>query len=500
MSFRSNIFGQMKTVPNLISTTFMEGIGTTTTKSLLASKLGIAEANILEFLKEGDSITAKINAPYNLPSQFPTKAFKDVEGQAQKTTTQGYLRSGIQVFYSTSLNALGARTFLGTGSLAYCVIPNVVTVDPYPGYYIFDLDGKPNLNQLTVCFPLAWQTSNAGNPHQEAQYVIDNGGTVTYGNPQDYDFLITKPSKPTNLNLIAIKGTLAKFSFTSTTSVNPILRHEIYINGVYKGNVKVGEDYVSFDLPSTQYSVTIQTVDTYFNRSILSTPLIVNTLSEAHSGLNSIYELQGASPGIIADSYVSGNGIVTGEYTQGVLEGKVKAKAIYLGLRGSIQVPNKGITKKATFNIWMRKEFNADTYRSGFARFNNSNAQGHYRYSNNNIYSDNFSSVRKTMGSGLIADITTAMHMVTITADQDTNQWKFYQNGVLYTTSSVGDLFNNIWDIFEIGTSGLAFTSPTNTLSWYGWAEQIMFFHKALTQTEIDYWYNGGLGRVPVLT
>lgn len=236
-------------------------------------------------------------------------------------------------------------------------------------------------------------------------------------------------------------------------------------------------------------------VDEYYNRSDFSDELLINTEpSEPYDKLTAVLNFNETSGNILTDSYGFADAQLSGNFILNQA-GQV-GNAIRLNSAGSIQIPLKklGFQDKVSINFWLKKDINGSVSESGWLRCNNSNAQGHYKYSNGRVYTDVFCSSRGDFADAF--DIT-QMHMITITAERAGNM-VMYRNASQIYSRSVGNSFDNFWDIFELGTSGRSVLGQTG-INWAGLVEQLIFFHKVLNQAEIDYWYNSGAGRAPVL-
>ncbi len=84
---------------------------------------------------------------------------------------------------------------------------------------------------------------------------------------------------------------------------------------------------------------------------------------------------------------------------------------------------------------------------------------------------------------------------MTITADYNNKEVKFYLDGSLrYTYNAPGTMVPNLYyDNLQLGSYS---TSPYAT--WKGNMDEFSIWNTILTQDEITYLYNKGLGKAPL--
>lgn len=155
-----------------------------------------------------------------------------------------------------------------------------------------------------------------------------------------------------------------------------------------------------------------------------------------------------------------------------------------------LEIPNPGITTKASFSCWLKldQHIPGNASRSGIGDFNTKNSHSHYPFTDGNIYLSLFTSVRKTITTNVIPD-RTVWHMFTVTADADLNEWKFYLNDQLISTSTVGTL--NVHSTLFFG-----YANQNGTIyNLAGLASNIHFHNEAFTLAEVQYLFNSGKGR-----
>jgi len=187
------------------------------------------------------------------------------------------------------------------------------------------------------------------------------------------------------------------------------------------------------------------------------------------------------------DNYGSNNAISSVGVTYSA--GKVGNAAFFSGAGNSNIVYNFSgiITTKASISFWIKLTNHTPTVASktGIIYTNTGSAVSHYPFIDGNIYCSILTGTRKSVGTGIIAN-RTQWHMITVTADTVANVWKFYQNGTLVMTSTVGTLTMRSTD----GTFG----KSEAAVYLDGAIDEVAIYNIALTQAEINSLYNSGSG------
>jgi len=142
---------------------------------------------------------------------------------------------------------------------------------------------------------------------------------------------------------------------------------------------------------------------------------------------------------------------------------------------------------QVSVNLWVKLDSHTPISigNTGLIATNTEVAATHYPYSNGTIYLAIFTNSRKTIGAGIVAD-RTQWHMVTITANSVSDVWKFYQNGTLVTTSTVGAFPSSTETLLGNSTAGY---------SLIGMLDEVTFFNEELSLSEISELYNSGNGK-----
>ena len=292
----------------------------------------------------------------------------------------------------------------------------------------------------------------------------------------------TAPSSITNLSVGNVYGAAIQLNFTAPSSTNAIDYYEVWQNGVNTGKrITASGEYVTGLTLNTAYTFQLIPVDIFFNKStsnVVSATTV--TSSVPTTGLVSYYKLDSNSN----DIYGSNNGTDT---SVSYVAGKIGYAASFNGTTSKITANFAGaISTAASISFWVKlvNHTPSDSFKTGILNITNEPSNSHYPFTDGNIYCGFFTNSRKTIGAGIVPD-RTQWHMVTVTADSISNVWKFYQNGTLVTTSTVGS-----FTMLSSGTLGKSLT----TYFLNGLLDEVAIYNTALTQTEIDLLYSSGQG------
>jgi hypothetical protein len=333
-----------------------------------------------------------------------------------------------------------------------------------------------NFNKLRIyCNPFL-QTSNNGGVDGDLIQAMSIGAIIRY--VTNY----TKPNAVVNLTSGTVYDTAIQLNFTPPSSTNAIDYYDCYANGIFKNNIIASGGYITGLAANTAYEITVISVDVFYNKSVVSNSVSgsTNTTEFPFTGLVSYYKLDSNS----IDSYDINNGADT-SVTYGV--GKIGNGALFNSNSAIININSfSGITTKASISFWIKININTptDSVLTGLMSLNTTDQNTHYPFSDGNIYMSLLTSVRKSIGVGIIGD-RTAWHMVTVTANSTTNVWKFYQNGTLVTTSTVGSLTM---------LSSICLGKSRNLYYLKGSLDEVSIYNTDLTQSQITQIYNNGNG------
>ena len=106
------------------------------------------------------------------------------------------------------------------------------------------------------------ETINNGGLEEDLAYARDFRGAVIR-----YVLNSTAPNAVTNLSIGTKYTTSLQLNFTPPSSVNAIDFYECYANGVKKNNISASGGYITGLNPDTPYTITVKTVDIYYNKS-----------------------------------------------------------------------------------------------------------------------------------------------------------------------------------------------------------------------------------------
>ncbi|MBO2546083.1 hypothetical protein J0871_16830 [Salegentibacter sp. BDJ18] len=478
----------------------------------LASKLNILESDITNFLVVGKNIQALINVQYIIPincfaGDTEITFFIDYEkciGVDVGGLANCHILSKVELRNATIVSGQAFISTSGVDIFKEISLPEVITVEGDGVFQSFDNGGaiylpkaqtlgntlgndlifQFNSSALKLYLNQFLQTSNNGNEEGDITYARSLGCEITYIANN------TKPNQITDLTSSQKFATLVELDFTPPTSLNTVESYQVFVNGVYNSRYLPGTTISAISLqPGTNYNIQLVAIDEYYNKSELSNVLNITTFTMALSPvpvatLGSFYqlnELHGVVKNIFSENYTGTN--------YGCKRGIPGLYATAYRLNGSsnyFTIPNPGISTKASINFWVKLKNHIPTAgsRTGLALLNTQDASSHYPFTNGQIYLSLFSNTRKQVGTGIIAD-RTVRHMVTVTANEETNVWKFYQNAQLVFTGTVGSIGIN--SVLEIGRSG-------GTVWGDFEIDELSIDLTDLTQTQINTYFNNGKG------
>jgi hypothetical protein len=493
------IFGGSKSKAN----TFIGGVASTiTTSGALATKLGIASNRITNFKIVGSDVECSISGSYVLQGFYQdtnitsyidsdglvtdlaenvfreTTKIKELNFKGIVTLNGGYVdrNSQIQLVYLKNCTSILGQFYNDTyPSKKVFYIPAVTTLGATSGYNSVFYNGLTSAGCTIYAHP-SLQTSNGGAPDGDLAFAISNGATVRYVTN------FTAPSPITNLSAGFVYGTAVQLNFTAPSSTNSIDYYEVWQNGVNTGKrITASGEYVLGLTLNTAYTFQLIPVDIFYNKSTSNTVSATTvTSSVPTTGLVSYYKLDSNSN----DNWGSNNGTDT---SVSYVAGKIGDAASFNGTTSKITANFAGaISTAASISFWVKlvNHTPSDSFKTGILNITNEPSNSHYPFSDGNIYCGFFTNSRKTIGAGIVSD-RTQWHMVTVTANSISNVWKFYQNGTLVTTSTVGS-----FTMLSSGTLGKSLT----TYFLNGLLDEVAIYNTALTQTEIDLLYSSGQG------
>lgn len=274
--------------------TFIGGVSSTiSTSAQLATKLGISNNRIRNFVVVGSDIKCKITGSYAIPAEVfdfnytPCSFYKDtdylvssvgsnsfyytniagvIDFQNATSVSNGFkgtpLLTAILLKNCTSVGDDGfAESTNGTRTLKTCYIPNVTSLGSTSGNNgVF----AGNCTGLKIYAHPSLATNNGGAPDNDIAFAISQGATVRYVTN------FTSPNPVTSLSTGTITSTSIQFNFTDPTgSTNAYDFSEIYkkdINGnwLYISDIVSG-GIVSGLTTSTTYDFKIVARDIFYN-------------------------------------------------------------------------------------------------------------------------------------------------------------------------------------------------------------------------------------------
>ena len=299
---------------------------------------------------------------------------------------------------------------------------------------------------------------------------------------------------PFTLSDSAVYPTTAVFSWTPpvTETLYPVVSVDCFINGIlFKSNAKTNQSYGRLT-PDTAYSIQMIGYDNSHNWATESN--IINITTPVYIGAFNIAKIWAYykcddidGTGAINDYVGANNG------TDISLIKRVPGK-VGFALRANRDLPNgrffsvTGIpynVNDRSWNFWVRRtDVNTPASGTDTGVFYGGGSATHYPWTDGKMYIGMCHPTRVSFSNAVDR---TQWHMVTVTKDNLGN-WKMYQNANLVSSAS---------GVGNATTAGSALFGVSNVGSFMSNSEfcEISYHTEALTQTDIDFYYNGGVGR-----
>lgn len=319
---QNTIFGKSNYKVN----TYIGGIGDTiNTPALLATKLGISSNRIKMFrILDNNIECAIIGGTYSLPnnSWLNSNITYFIDEKNLAVTDESRVFRSATLLQKIKLNGLrntGDESFTNT-NLAEISLPNVTNlkgrygsfrINPklkriilpeasYSEWSFSGMDGCPSLeivyipklavlrsgssaalnnfvfssNKIgfKIYASLLAQTSYFGAVDKDIAWAIANRSAIVR-----YVTDFTPPNAVIDLSVTPINNTSMKFQFTPPYSQNGIDFYEVYVNGVYKQELKASSDVITGFVENTNYTISLIAVDNFYNKSDLSNVISLTT-------------------------------------------------------------------------------------------------------------------------------------------------------------------------------------------------------------------------------
>lgn len=296
--------------------TFIGGIGTTiNTAALLSAKLGVSESRIKLFEVVGSDVRCSITGSYGSSGTWfqGQSATNNNAGITSFDDKDGLVTSLIDgAFYANQQNMLITKIFFKNCTYIgdYCfydyanrsyiqeiILPKCVQVIGPTGRHFCGLkklkrvyiplvntlgntigDNEIFLNSNPSCVIYAnpfLQTCNAGSPDGDLQYASSLGMSVRYVTN------FTPSAAVNDLSAGTIYNSVVQLNFTPPSSANGVDFYEVYVNGVFKNEIKNSGDFVLGLIKNTNYNIEIIAVDNLYNKSEFSNIINVTTGNNA---------------------------------------------------------------------------------------------------------------------------------------------------------------------------------------------------------------------------
>lgn len=479
------------------------------TPSLLASKLAIDVSRISNFTVVGSDIKCKITGSYAIPAstfKFDVTPnctyYYDNDGLVTSIGADGfYNQNGFLKIIANNLTVIGDRIF-NACNLTEAIFPNLTNIENnsnlaynnwlgliyIPRVLTIGTSASVNNGAFTsiksgvkIYAHPSLSTANGGGVEADLAYAISSlGASVVYVTN------FTVPNAVTTLTSGTIYNTAVQLNFTPPSSTNTIEYYEYYVGGVFKDKITASGQYVLGLIASTSYVITVIAVDVFYNKSLVSNSLSVTTTNVASavptSGLKSYYKLDEITGTTANDSYSTEHLTNTGiSINQNGLAGSSnKSTSTGQKLQTTSASP---ITGNFSINLWCYRTKNADLY-SALLEYGTWNANDGF-----GIWVDNSNNVgwrinRTFVYSALMNLPLNVWTMITFTYDG--SNIRLYKNSTLQvTTAHTTNPTTNSQKTLFFGHNGAMF---------YGNIDEACSYNRAITQTEINAFYNSGTG------
>ncbi|MCR4030734.1 MULTISPECIES: fibronectin type III domain-containing protein [Flavobacterium] len=466
---QNTVFGKSNYKVN----TYIGGIGPSINNPvLLANKLGIAVNRIKLFrVIDNDIECAIIGGMYEVKGFNHTDVsqityYRDPTGIVSGIGPQGFYNTGLIEGYFPNATYISVAAFdqnlYPSGKpknlLKKLYIPSVTKIGNTTLNESVFRSG--NLNAGKIWANPILQTINSGGVEGDLAFLA-TGNTIVYVN----DF--TKPDNITNLSATSIYNTGIQLSFTPPNSINGIDWYEVYVNGIYKQDIKNSGDIISGLTKNTNYNINLIAVDNLHNKSVSSA-----TLNFTTGNINLDVDAENFITSSQNHKYIDIiNNLVVSLKTNN-LWNKIQAAYPFVG---STQVNHKfNLKNPLDTNSAFRLVFNGGgTHSVNGYQTNGSNAYAN-TFLNVNTY-HTFSNAGLTIVCGT-NNVPTTTNSFDFGAQKSSSPWECYQIHLNHGASK-----NN--NVFVVGTVGLSKTAVNN-------AKGIHTISKT-TNTEASYSKNG---------
>jgi hypothetical protein len=296
-------------------------------------------------------------------------------------------------------------------------------------------------------------------------------------------------------------GSSSVYTFHHQDGRNPLPTGDQYNFSVFGGSdqnnqiriIEVGEENLPVNWTDSDLIDYLNTqsivISEYETIGIQINPPPPPTGEVPTNGLLAYYkfeELSGAS--IIEDNFSTYNGTVVGSLTNG-MPGKISN-----GIRSNGSPNNYfaftgwGWGSAGSVSFWIKLDNHIPaSFENALMNINGFDFMTHYPWTTNRILISILRGNRIDIGTGIIED-RTVWHMLTVTTDLTANEYKVYQNATEIYSGTAGPLTNPIGNEMQILRGG------TNR-GLRGMIDELGFWNRALTPTEITDLYNSGIGR-----
>jgi hypothetical protein len=233
--------------------------------------------NVCTFYRDTDNLITAINDQAFYAQQLVSSVFYNINFKnCLRVEYRSFARACIREIILENLTYCGSYSFSGNeNNLQKLYIPRCTDLggSALNNNVFQSRSGWPFSTGLKIYAHPSLATNNAGAPDGDLTYAISIGATVRYVTNFDAPNLVTTLAAGT------IAATTVQLNFTLPTgSTNAIDYYECWANGVQKNNITASGQNITGLTAGTAYNIKLIAVDIFYNKSVVSNAINVNTL------------------------------------------------------------------------------------------------------------------------------------------------------------------------------------------------------------------------------
>jgi hypothetical protein len=491
---QNTVFGRS----NYKTNTYIGGIGASiNTPALLATKLGISSSRIKLFrVIDNDIECAIIGGSYEVKGFYYSDTdqityYKDPTGIVSGIGYQGFYNTGLIEGYFPSATYISSAAFdqnlypsgKPKNRLKKLYIPLVTIIGTTTGNDSVFRSG--NLNSGKIWANSILQTINSGGVEGDLAFLA-TGNTVAYIT----DF--TKPNQVTTLTSGKIYNTNIELNFAIPDTTNPIDYYEIYVDGVYRNDIKKNGDVISNLTPNTNYRINLIVVDVFYNKSVLSNTLNVLTTNYSNSYYEDTNEATTylSASGLSAPSDIESSKHIIFQLVNNSLWNEIYA--LYL-FKGSTATQHKWNAKNPTdTNNAFRLTFSgAGTYSSLGFQTNGTNACGNTSFNPSSLVNKNNFGLTVVSGTSNIPTSADVAEMGASSTSNNLTRMALRKSNILPTYTNIA-VTGNIYSSTFLDAKGIFTGSKSSSIKTSAFINGVLIGTDAIANASSSL-YNGNL-------